>query len=114
MGDAKTQKRRKGQPSNWSARGRLVCYQLGEAIVKNKNNPWRIFFDEAKAEYLAKHTDACCKAAKGHPHAQARRKMVKEILKRFYLAASGVNFESDPGAHETHAICVATGAAAGK
>lgn len=113
MGDAEKQKRRKGQPSNWSARGRLVCYQLGESIIKNKNNPWRLFFDEAKAEYLAKHTDACCKAAKGHPHAQARRKMVKEILKRFYLAASGVKYDSDHSPRETHYGCVAVGAAAG-
>jgi hypothetical protein len=90
MGNAKQQKRKKGQPSNWSARGRLVCYMLGESIIKNKKNPWRQVFDEAKEMYLAKHEASCgCKAKKGHPHAQARRLMVKEILKQFYLAATG-------------------------
>lgn len=94
MGDAKLQRRKKGQPSNWSAKGRTTCFKLGESLIKNKNNPWRKYFEQAKAEYSLKHKRECgCKAEKGHPHAQARRKMVKEILKRFYLAATGQEFE---------------------
>lgn len=119
MGDAKEQKRKKGQPSNWSAAGRCMCFKLGESLIKNKKNPWRQTFDDAKDLYLLRHEDSCgCKAKKGHPHAQARRKMVKEILKQFYLAATDQQFvagyKTDQPSSGNHVDGVGLGAAAGK
>lgn len=93
--DGKAPKRQTGVASNWSPAGRRVLYQLGSSLIKNKNNPWRAFFEDAKAGYLAKHETTCgCKAKAGHPDAQARRKMVKEIMKRFFIAARGEEFVS--------------------
>lgn len=92
--DGKMPKRTKGQPQTWSTKGRTVLYQLGESLIKNRNNPWRTFFEEEKAAEIAMHQEKHpgCKAVQGHSHARARRKMVKEIIKRFYLAAQGVPY----------------------
>ena len=100
--DGKAPKRKAGSPANWSSKGRTCLYNLGVSIVKNTNNPWRQYFEDAKDIYLAKHAEECklgekgepCKFPKGHADAQARRKMVKEILKRFYLKLKGEEYKA--------------------
>lgn len=88
MGDAAKQKRKKGQASNWSAEGRRLCYQVGTTIRNNRVEPWRSMYDEEKAKELAK-----TGMTRGQADARARRKVVKEIVKRFYLAANGIEYQ---------------------
>jgi hypothetical protein len=110
--EGKMPRRKAGQPVTWSTNGRTVLYQLGESIIKNKNNPWRAYFDEAKAEELARHSEKHpgCKSPQGHCNAMARRKMAKEILKRFYLASQGIKYSSRSGRENHFALAAATGA----
>jgi hypothetical protein len=95
--DGKAPKMTKGQPISWSPEGRKVLYQLGDSIIKNVNNPWRKFFDTAKAEELAVHLEKHpgCEHIQGHSNARARRKMVKEIMKRYFLAMTNEQFVKD-------------------
>lgn len=92
--DGKAPRRKAGNVVTWSPNCRKTMYCLGDSIIKNRANPWRDYFDEAKAQYLSTHTESCgCKYPDGHSNARARRKMVKEILKRFFLAAKNIQFE---------------------
>ena len=95
--DGKAPKRAKGQPISWSPDGRKVLYQLGDSIIKNRNNPWRDFFDRAKADEIAVHMEKHpgCEHIQGHSNARARRKMVKEIMKRYFLAMTNEKFVKD-------------------
>lgn len=111
VNDGKAPKRAKGIPCTWSPEGRTVLYNLGESLIKNRANPWRDYFDEAKTKYAEEHKEKCgCAWEKGHTNAQARRKTVKEIMKRFYIAASGLEFQSDHSVLVNHLIDVAKGA----
>lgn len=99
--DGKAPKRKVGQPVTWSPNGRTVLYNLGETIIKNTNNPWRAYFDKVKAQELKRHDSVCpCKYRDGHSNARARRKTVKEIMKRFFIAAKGQKFQEG---HKTFA-----------
>jgi hypothetical protein len=87
-------KRRKGQNVDWNPRLRTVLYQLSSTIIKNRTNPWRLFYEDARAAEMAVHDQKHpgCKTKEGHCTMRAMRKMVKEIIKRFYLAANGIQF----------------------
>jgi hypothetical protein len=102
--DGNAPKKVKGQPVSWSPEGRKVLYQLGDSIIKNRNNPWRDFFDKAKADELAVHMEKHpgCKHIQGHSNARARRKMVKEIMKRYFLAMTNEKFVKDHKSTSAH------------
>jgi len=93
----KARKKVAGEPANWNQKGRVALYNLGLTIVKQtetesrKANPWRAYYDEAKAFYTAANAAKPKKeqVSAAQVDARARRKLVKEILKRFYLAAAG-------------------------
>lgn len=93
-------KRKRGQKANWSADGRKICYQLADAIVKQRNSPYRAHYDTKKAEYLERertgasecpfgqvHKDKSGKVFKcglAHAHNAAMRYAVKQMLKEMW------------------------------
>jgi hypothetical protein len=96
-------KRQKGQPSDWSTKGRTALYLLGQSIIKDRSNPWRAEFDKNREYEMAMHdkknNPSCrrdeegkCKNKEGHCTAMAIRKVMKEIVKRFVVAASGQKY----------------------
>jgi len=95
--DGRAPRRRKGTNIDWNPRGRTILYQLGSTIIKNRKNPWRDFFDQARAIEIAAHDvkHPGCKTKDGHCTMMASRKMVKEIVKRFFLAEKGIQYQED-------------------
>lgn len=93
--DGAAPKRKKGQNIDWNPRGRVMLYQLASTIIKNRKNPWRAVFDEYRAQEIAMHDTKHpgCKHKDGHSTSRAMRKMVKEIVKQFFLAYNGVQFQ---------------------
>ena len=100
-------RRRAGAVANWSNRGRMTCFQLGEAIVKLKRGKYRLAYARKRAEYLGRSlvgpsgcplgmhhratsgaTAACISPAgtSAHVHAAAKRYAVKELLKDLWVA----------------------------
>lgn len=98
--DGKAPKRAKGTPMDWSPFGRMTAYQLGDVIIKGTDwggkreaNPWRAKYDEYREIERLNHEDKCkCTTPDGHSTARARRKVVKAIFKRFFLAVKGESF----------------------
>jgi hypothetical protein len=92
--DGVAPKRKKGQHINWSPKLRTILFLMVEAIVKKPNNPWNAVYKQYKEEELAVHLEKHpgCKAPLGHSHSRAKRKVAKEILKRYYLAATSQEF----------------------
>lgn len=88
-------KRAKGEIMDWNPAGRTILHMLGQCIIKNRQNPWRAMFDEVRAQEIASHEakHPGCKTPNGHCTAMAARKVAKEIIKRYYLAATGQQFE---------------------
>lgn len=94
--DGHAPKRAKGKPVDWSPKLRTALWQMSDSIIKNRNNPWRDFYEVELTKELAVHEvkHPGCKTPQGHCGARSRRKLRKEILKRFYLACQGTEFES--------------------
>lgn len=112
--DGKAPKRQKGSPVTWSPEIRKVLYNLGENIQKNVNNKWNQYFKEMLAFEIDSHDSRCtCKFKMSHAYARARRKTVKEILKRFFIEAKGEEFKSGYVYGEAHRETTALGASAG-
>lgn len=85
--DGKAPKRKMGEHGGWSPRLRTACWQLGDSIYKNRANPWRAVYERNRAAEFAEHDAKCgCKHKDGHSTNRAKRKMVKELLKKFFLA----------------------------
>lgn len=100
--DGMAPRRRRGQQQRWSAQGRVVCHQLGVAIVRVNRGPYRAAYDRKKAEYLARPPrgpSACPfgqthrtwqgdirSCTRKHPHFAAMRYAVKLLLRDLWLA----------------------------
>ncbi len=94
--------RHRGQRANWSAQGRVVCHQIGVAIVRVRRGRYRAAYDRKKAEYLAlpRRGPSACPfgqthtTRKGetvmcglmHGHAAAMRSAVKLLLRDLWVA----------------------------
>lgn len=93
-------KRKAGVPMDWSPFGRKTAYMIGDVIIKatdhggkREGNPWREKYDEYRAIERDGHEKKCpCKTPDGHSTARARRKVVKSIFKRFFVAVKGDSF----------------------
>jgi hypothetical protein len=103
--NGKAPKRTRGVPSCWSPAMRAAVYLAGTAIIKNRANPWRAFYEAEYAREFAAHDAKCpnCKTKQGHCGARARRKMMKEILKRIWVAGNGKRFMAGQRKSENHA-----------
>lgn len=100
-GDAKEQKRRKGQQGNWNAKARMRTYLIAESCMKSPTSPYRKVYEDGRAKYEdAKHDAPCAQCGKkgkpaeigtdlrdGHKHARALRLVAKAVLKDLWLAA---------------------------
>jgi hypothetical protein len=52
--DGAAPRSRRGRPARWSAQGRVICHQIGVAIVRLGAGRYRVAYDRKKAEYLAR------------------------------------------------------------
>lgn len=92
--DGAAPKRKKGQNINWSPKLRTLMFMMMESIIKQTKNPWNAVYHQYKAQEMALHLEKHpgCRAPLGHSHNRAKRKVAKEILKRYYLAATSQEF----------------------
>lgn len=95
-------RRRRGQKAPWSAQGRVVCHQLGVAIVRVRRGRYREAYDRKKLEYLTRPRVGPSKCPFGqahtnrkgdvltcglmHAHVAARRYAVKLLLRDLWAA----------------------------
>jgi hypothetical protein len=100
-GEGTAPHRQAGERARWSPRGRVLCYQWGESIVK-AGGPYRELYDRKKAEYLArertgpsncpfgqthkKRDGTVIVCALGHAHMAAKRYAVKRLLRDLWKA----------------------------
>jgi hypothetical protein len=111
FGDAREQRRRKGEQVNWNPRARTAIWNCAHVIVYHRDSPYRLVYDEARAKYEGsvhehecrnqsrKNPNGCGTQAHpewgavgsplrdGHIHARALRAVAKRILKDLWLAA---------------------------
>lgn len=74
-------KRHKGELANWSPQGRVLCHQIGDAIVKiGAGGPYREAYDAKKAYYEVERPDW----TQARRHNAAMRYAVKELLKAMW------------------------------
>lgn len=101
-------KLKKGRPCQFNPKLKTILWQMSDSIIKNRNNPWRDYYDleleKEIAVHAQKHPD--CKTPKGHCMARAKMKMRKEILKRFFLAVKGEEFRADHCVKTRHPVLV--------
>jgi hypothetical protein len=109
--NGKAPKRMRGVPSHWSPAMRTAVYLVGTAIIRNRANPWRAFYEAEYAKEFAAHDAKCpnCKTKQGHCGARARRKMMKEILKRIWVAGNGKRFDAGHAVSENQRFDVGLG-----
>ena len=72
---------------NWSAQGRVVCHQLGVAIVRVRRGRYRDAYDRKKAEYLARQPRGPSACAFGQTHTTRKGDILTCGLKHAHVAA---------------------------
>ena len=82
--DGKIPKRKKGNKSNWSSRGRQVSWQFSEQVNRHKaTEPYKAFMVKEKAILEEKRPEI----KKGHRHNMAANKVAKLFLSHFWQVA---------------------------
>ena len=61
------------------------------SIIKNRSNRWRPVYEKYLERELGRHDEICpkCETKQGHCGAMARRRVVQDILKEFWLVCNG-------------------------
>jgi len=92
VAEGKAPKREKGKNISWNPKVRTALWSWSDSMLKTKNPIWRPVYDEYLAIEKAQHLQICpnCKTPDGHSGARARRKVVQQVLKKFFLAANGL------------------------
>lgn len=94
--DGKAPKRARGKNIDWNPKLRTALWSMSDSIIKNRQNRWRDEYDKFKAQYAPKHAERCkCTTGDGHIGAYARRRVVKEILKEFWIACNKGQTQAD-------------------
>jgi hypothetical protein len=84
----KKMKKKKGSAANWSHKGRLISYQIGESFVYHKaDHPYKNFYLARKKRREKTHPDA----SKMHRHNMARRETAKLFLSHFWQVARTID-----------------------
>ena len=84
----KKQKKSKGAAANWSHRGRMISYLIGEQFVKcQKDHPYKKFYLDRKKRREKTHPDA----SKIYRHNMARRETAKLFLSHFWQVARTID-----------------------
>lgn len=82
--DGKMPKRKKGEQSNWSTKGRTVGFHIGESFIKqNSGHRYRAIYDERKAHREETHPEE----KKGHWHNMAKNETIKLFLAHYMAVA---------------------------
>lgn len=76
-------KRRKGERSNWNGKARTRLHVIAECIVKCRQSPYRIVYDQAKA------STETLEIPPIHKHNRALRIVQKAVLRDLWLVAQG-------------------------
>lgn len=98
--NGRSQRRQKGQHSNWSATAKMRAFLIAESCVKG-TGPYRAVYDEARAKYAEEtytqeYLDNVPHKAGlvagdtltlGHQHARALRAVAKEVLRDLWIEA---------------------------
>lgn len=99
--DGQAPRHRRGEKSNWSDTARMRIHLIAESCMKNRNSPYRHFYDETREHYAdATHQQPCTQCGTkgkpaepgtplkdGHKHARALRAIKKEALKDLWREA---------------------------
>jgi hypothetical protein len=85
--DGTAPRRRRGHQANWSAHGRVVCHQLGVAIVRLRRGRYREAYDRKKAEYLARPRRGPSACFFGQTHLNKKREAITCGLLHAHMAA---------------------------
>jgi hypothetical protein len=106
--DGKAPKRAKGVPMTWNPRLRTALWLWADSMLKTRNPIWRPVYDSYLEAEKAVHAGKCdCKTPDGHSGARARRRVIKDVLKEFYLVMNGDQVEGgDQSLFETQAAIV--------
>lgn len=85
-------KRQKGVATSWNSKVQTALWSWSSSMTRTMNKTWRPVYDQYLAQELAVHGEKHpgCKTVQGHCGARARRRVVKDILKQYYLAAKGI------------------------
>jgi hypothetical protein len=89
--NGKAPKRARGAANDWNPGARCTLWKTIDAGLKNNVPLIRAMYEDYKAEELAAHDVKCpnCETKVGHCGARARRRVTKELLKQYYVAAGG-------------------------
>ena len=86
--DGKMIKKKKGVTCNFSPRGRLITYQIGEQFEKRSaEHDYRRFYDERKKKHVIKNADT----TPVHRQRMARREAAKLFLAHFWMVARTID-----------------------
>lgn len=102
--DGHAPKREAGRSMDWNPKLREGLFNLGVSIIKNRDNRWRAIYDAFRDHALIHHEAKCgCAYPDGHTGAQARRRILKEILKDFWIRCQDeLNSESIGGGQSVY------------
>lgn len=91
--DGQAPRRRHGEKSNWSTRGKTRAYLMAEACVKltgatgKRRSPYRDVYDASRALDELRQPERAEPLSDGHAHARAMRKVSKAILADLWAEA---------------------------
>lgn len=92
--DGKSQRRTKGQVSNWSNDARMRAYLVSTSIIKQMDSEYRAVYDFGRLKY-AMATDAEGKPLTlAHQHNRAMRLVSKAVLRDLWLEAKRLHEEA--------------------
>jgi hypothetical protein len=90
--EGKAPRRQKGKTNTWNSKVQTALWQWSMSMLKTMNKTWRPVYDAYRAQEMAVHEEKHpgCKSIEGHCGARARRRVVKDVLKEYFLAAKGI------------------------
>lgn len=103
--EGKMPKRAKGKQANWSTKGRVVTYMLGDQFNRQKaGTPYKDFFLAEKREYEKRNEQWLAEGktkkelwTKGHIHNAAANNTIKLFLSHFWHVARTLDGKSTDG-----------------
>jgi hypothetical protein len=105
--DGMSQKRRKGETSNWKAEAKMRVWNVVQPIIKCKDSPYRKLYDEIKESmqgatygpadegrmFKGKPIVVGQELSKGHIEARVQRRIMKQILKDLWIESKRLHEE---------------------
>lgn len=97
--------RQRGVKANWSQDGKTRVYLIAASCIKQADSPYRPVYDEARRKYETSVHQVPCKRcgpsghpalpgsplSKGHQHARAMRRVMKEILRDLWTESKSLH-----------------------